>query len=143
MKKLLALGLGLFAAGYVNAQNIKITNNSCDAVEVIIYGDDEPCDNWLYFSSTYTIPSMSSLNLSMHPGGPYAQVNWVFGNLPPVMGDYFSSIKVFGLAGSWSDYMSNECMGKTTFAQKAKCGTVQGVWTDDPTTPGGASVLIY
>ena len=142
MKKLFALGLALFAAGYANAQDIKITNNSCDPVEVIIYGDDGPCDNWLFFSSTYTVASMSTLNLSMHPGGSFPQVSWAFGNLPPAMGDYFSSIKVFGVGGTWADYMTNECMGKTKFTQKGNC-VINGLWTDDPTTPGSASVLIY
>lgn len=141
MKKLLALGLGLFAAGYVNAQSLKISNTSCDPVDFILYGDEEACDNWAFFSTTYTINPGSVLYFDMMPGGSYTPVNWIYGNTPAA-GNYFSSIKVFGAGNTWADYMITECLGKTTFTQKGSC-VINGKWIQDTSDPTSATVLIY
>ncbi len=142
MKKLFALGIALLAAGYVKAQDITITNNSCTSVVVVIYGDDDGCDNWLYLSSDYTLRPRTSLTLSMLPGGAYPQVDWISGNLPTGPGNYFSSIKIFDAAATWSDHMSNSCLGTTSFTQTGSGCTVNGTWTD-LAFPGSASVQIY
>jgi hypothetical protein len=141
MKKLFAFGMALFAAGYVNAQDITISNTSCDPVVVVIYGDDSPCDNWLYLSSNYTVAPMSTLNLSMLPGGTYPQVNWISGNLPSGPSEYFSAIKVFDVASTWADYMITPCLGKTTFKQKGSNCIINGTYTQ--LSGGSADVSIY
>lgn len=142
MKKLFAFGLSLFIAGSASAQDISITNNSCESVVVVIYGDDDACDNWLYLSSNYTLRPRTTLNLSMLPGGAYPQVDWISGNIPTGPGNYFSSMKIMDAPVNWVSILSNACLGSTSFTQTASSCIIHGTWTD-LAFPGSASVSIY
>lgn len=118
------------------AQDIVITNNSCQDVMVDISADVAPDCKQAAQSVPYKLPQKGVLKLSMTSGGTYPAINWAWGS--GASGYQFTLVKVYNspTAPVALGYMFNPCWGSPNFTNTVPCGTMNG------TSAGWSTTLV-